>query len=96
MFNSLTYLISPFLFTLSAATFVAGATPAPTAPPAVVVPDDVAVARIAPAATSRQIEWLRATPDQRVRLAQQLGEDGAETFARSKGLTPVLRMMSFS
>lgn len=36
-------------------------------------------------ATTRQRQWLAATPQERVRLAEALGEDGARKMARSKG-----------
>lgn len=39
--------------------------------------------------TARQQIWLNSTVDQRVKLAEQLGDDGARAFAKSKGWTPV-------
>jgi hypothetical protein len=46
---------------------------------------------LAPAqATARQQQWLSATIQQRVQLAEQIGEKGAQTFAKSKGYTPLL------
>jgi hypothetical protein len=41
--------------------------------------------------TVRQEEWLQATIDQRVKLAERLGEEGAEAFATKKGYEPLLR-----
>ena len=41
-------------------------------------------------ATPRQLEWLAASPEQRVKLAEQLGEDGARQLARSKGWQPIV------
>lgn len=35
--------------------------------------------------TVRQQQWLKASPDQRVRLSESLGDEGARTFAKSKG-----------
>lgn len=35
--------------------------------------------------TARQRQWLAATPQERVRLAEALGEEGARKMARSKG-----------
>jgi len=40
--------------------------------------------------TPRQQAWLRSTVNERVQIAESLGEDGARAFARSRGLTPVL------
>lgn len=37
------------------------------------------------AGTPRQHAWLKATIEQRIRLAEQLGDEGARTFAKSKG-----------
>ncbi len=37
------------------------------------------------AATKRQQQWLAATPYERQRLAEKIGEDGARTFAKQKG-----------
>ncbi len=39
--------------------------------------------------TPRQQAWLEASIDQRVRLAEKLGDEGARTFSQSKGWTPV-------
>lgn len=39
--------------------------------------------------TSRQQAWLNATIDQRAKLAEQLGDDGARVFAKAKGWSPV-------
>lgn len=41
--------------------------------------------------TARQAEWLQATINERVRLAERLGEEGAEAFAAKKGYEPLLR-----
>lgn len=35
--------------------------------------------------TFRQQQWSKASPDQRIRLAESLGDEGARAFARSKG-----------
>ncbi|HWB54999.1 MAG TPA: hypothetical protein VG722_12425 [Tepidisphaeraceae bacterium] len=40
--------------------------------------------------TPRQLTWLNATLDQRVRLAEDLGEEGAQAFASYKGAVPLL------
>lgn len=40
--------------------------------------------------TARQQQWLSATPEQRVQLAEALGEDGARQFAKSKGWKPLM------
>ncbi len=37
----------------------------------------------------RQRAWLDALPDERVRLAERLGEDGARAYAKAKGWTPL-------
>jgi hypothetical protein len=39
--------------------------------------------------TIRQQAWLKSTVDQRIRLAEQLGDEGARTFAKAKAWTPV-------
>lgn len=41
--------------------------------------------------TARQAQWLQASLDERVRLAERLGEQGAEAFAAKKGYDPLLR-----
>ena len=41
------------------------------------------------AGTARQQEYLNATLDQRIRLSERIGEDGARAFARSKGWEPI-------
>lgn len=41
------------------------------------------------AGSARQQAWLKATVDQRVKLAEQLGDEGARTFAKAKAWTPV-------
>lgn len=45
----------------------------------------------AAAITERQSQWLRSPLDERIRLAERLGEEGAEAFARQKGYEPLLR-----
>jgi hypothetical protein len=40
--------------------------------------------------TPRQQEWLKATLEQRISLAERLGEDGAQAFAESRGWHPLL------
>jgi hypothetical protein len=35
--------------------------------------------------TPRQQQWLKASPDHRIRLAESLGDEGARAFAKSKG-----------
>ena len=39
--------------------------------------------------TPRQQTWLRATPEERVGLAEKLGEGGARAFARQRGWQPL-------
>jgi hypothetical protein len=39
--------------------------------------------------TARQQAWLRASINERVKLAERLGDDGARAFAKVKGWTPV-------
>lgn len=39
---------------------------------------------------SRRAEWLRATEDQRVLLAEQIGEEGADVWAQRQGWRPLL------
>ena len=41
--------------------------------------------------TARQAQWLQASLDERVRLAERLGEEGAEALAARKGYEPLLR-----
>lgn len=41
------------------------------------------------AGTPRQKTWLQASPDQRVKHAEQLGDEGARRFASSRKWTPV-------
>lgn len=45
---------------------------------------------IVSAPTGRQQQWLNATPEKRVQLAELLGEDGARQFANSKGWKPLM------
>jgi hypothetical protein len=40
--------------------------------------------------TPRQRNWLSASPEQRAKLAENLGEDGARMFAAKKGWQPLL------
>lgn len=40
--------------------------------------------------TARQQEWLSATSNERVRLAEKLGEEGACANAAKKGYEPIL------
>jgi hypothetical protein len=42
-----------------------------------------------PAGTARQQAWLKATVNQRVKLAEQIGDEGARAFAKAKGWSPV-------
>src|SRR5690348_6764239 len=39
--------------------------------------------------TPAQLAWLQATLDQRIKLAELIGEDGARAFAKSKGYQPL-------
>src|ERR1051326_1485355 len=41
--------------------------------------------------TARQTQWQRASIDERVGLAEQIGEEGAEGFAAKNGYEPLLR-----
>jgi hypothetical protein len=41
--------------------------------------------------TVRQAQWLQASLDERVRLAERLGEEGAEAFAAKKEYEPLLQ-----
>ena len=41
------------------------------------------------AGTTRQQAWLKATVNQRVKLAEQLGDEGARAFAKAKGWSSV-------
>lgn len=41
--------------------------------------------------TPRQSQWLQASPDERIRLAERIGEDGAEGLAGKKGYEPLLQ-----
>src|SRR5207245_1929416 len=41
--------------------------------------------------TPAQVEWLKASTDERVKIAERLGEEGAEAFAAKKGYEPLLR-----
>ena len=41
--------------------------------------------------TARQSQWHQASLDERIRLAEHLGEEGAEAFADKKGYQPLLR-----
>jgi hypothetical protein len=61
--------------------------PSPTAPPA---------ADVQSGPTPRQQAWLRASPEQRAILAEDLGEQGAGAFARQRGWQPVLDSVSKS
>ena len=40
--------------------------------------------------TPRQTEWLSATIDQRVKIAEQIGEEGGCGIAAAKGYEPIL------
>ncbi len=46
-------------------------------------------AETAAAGTARQQQWLAATPNERTRLAEALGEDGGRAMAKAKGYEPV-------
>lgn len=79
--------LSVFAVTFACAGLV-GSLPAAAqtaAPPEVGPPTTDALA----GATPRQRAWLRATPEERVTLAEKLGEDGARAFARQRGWKPV-------
>lgn len=54
-----------------------------------VVPETAAPKENVTAGTARQQQWIKATVDQRVKLAEQLGDEGARTFAKAKGWSPV-------
>ncbi|MCR4412046.1 MAG: hypothetical protein NUV77_06420 [Thermoguttaceae bacterium] len=62
---------------------------AQTATPEVASPSSSTDAAAQPG-TLRQQEWLKATPDQRVRIAEEIGERGARRFAEAKGWEPIL------
>lgn len=40
--------------------------------------------------TPRQQQWRSATPEQRVRMAEAIGEEGARHFAKARGWEPIL------
>ena len=40
--------------------------------------------------TARQQAWLKASPDERVLMAERLGEEGATALAEKKGYRPIL------
>jgi len=40
--------------------------------------------------TTVQREWLEASPEQRIRISEKLGEKGARLMASSKGCQPIL------
>lgn len=63
------------------------AAPTPAAPPA---------ADVQSGPTPRQQAWLRASPEQRAIIAEDLGEHGARAFARYRGWQPVLDSVSKS
>jgi hypothetical protein len=46
------------------------------------------VAQPAAKVTARQAEWLQSTIDQRVKLAERVGEEGAEAFAAGTAVAP--------
>lgn len=62
---------------------------AQTAAPEVAAPSSSTEAA-AQVGTLRQQEWLEATPEQRVHIAEEIGEQGAREFARAKGWQPIL------
>lgn len=41
-------------------------------------------------ATPAQAEWLNSSPQERVKISERLGEQGAKTFAAKQGYTPLL------
>ena len=61
---------------------------AQVAAPEVAAPTVSPPVRLEPG-TLRQQQWLKATPDQKILLAESLGEDGARAFAKSKGWEPI-------
>ena len=80
--------LSSFLAAMIASASLVGSSPAAaqTAAP----PDLRPPAVDAPTGpTPRQQAWLRATPEQRVALAEQLGDDGARALARQRGWQPL-------
>lgn len=80
--------LSSFLAAMIASASLVGSSPAAvqTAAP----PDVLPPAMDAPAGpTPRQQAWLRATPEERVGLAEKLGDDGARAFGRQRGWQPV-------
>lgn len=83
----LTVRVSPLSSFLAAMIAVAGLVgSSPVAAQTPVVQDVRPPAVDAPAGpTPRQQAWLRATPEQRIALAEQLGDDGARAFARQRG-----------
>lgn len=62
---------------------------AQTVAPEVATPQTGSVQTIAPG-TLRQQEWLKASINERIRLSEQLGEEGARHFAKSKGFEPIM------
>ncbi|MDY0167765.1 MAG: hypothetical protein RBS80_14550 [Thermoguttaceae bacterium] len=53
--------------------------------------NSIAVWAIAPGSpTLPQQRWLNASPNERLRLAEALGEDGARAMAKSKGWKPLM------
>lgn len=65
-----------------------------SAPPTPTTPSPAAKSTTPTAATSnlteRQRAYAAASPDARVRIAEEVGEEGARAFAKAKGWTPVL------
>lgn len=55
-----------------------------------VAPPSRSAGAAAQVGTLRQQEWLKATPEQRVRIAEEIGEQGARKFAQAKGWQPIL------
>ncbi len=45
---------------------------------------------IAENATAAQRQWLAASPEQRIKLAEDLGEEGARAMAKKQGLKPLM------
>ena len=54
-----------------------------------VVAESAAVDSATPSATPRQQAWLNANINERVLLAEELGEEGGRAFAASKGWLPI-------
>lgn len=80
----------PFTMVLLVAATVGGLARPASAQPAVTPEVASSVISESTSGSARRLEWLRSTPEQRMILAERVGEEGAREFARAKGWKPLV------